>query len=294
MIYELSHVTRYDYDAPVTASYAKIHQLPGDLDGQVCLRRCLTTEPAPEHHRELTDHFGNRAAVVAIREPHQQLVVTSTAVVDTTARPVTFGPEGRDRWEEHLATRRPDGDLTAIDLSIDSPLVARSEGLAHFARPSFRPGRPLADAVGELSDRINAEFTFDPEATDVDTPLDEVLTARRGVCQDLAHVLIGCLRSLGLAAAYVSGYLETEPPPGSARLTGADRTHAWVGLHLGGDRFIGVDPTNAQLAGPRYITTARGRDYGDVPPLKGVIYTDAEESELTVAVDVVRADTAGP
>ncbi len=140
----------------------------------------------------------------------------------------------------------------------------------------------------ELGHRIHTEFEFDTEATKVDTPLVDVMEMRKGVCQDFAHVMIGSLRSLGLAACYVSGYLETEPPPGQPRLTGVDRTHAWVGVYLGGGRWIGVDPTNGRVAGARYVTAARGRDYADVPPLKGVIFTQAEESHLTVSVDVAR------
>ncbi|MCB0994340.1 MAG: transglutaminase family protein [Acidimicrobiales bacterium] len=294
MMYEVTHVTRYDYDAPVTASYAQVHQLPDDVDGQVCLRRSVHTAPSPHHQRERRDWFGNLAAVVEIHEPHTTLVVTSTSVVDTTGRPTELGDVARQPWEHHLATHRHAGDLDAVEFCLDSPLVRRSEDLADYARPSLRPGASLAEVVTDLYRRIHTDFVFDPEATETDTPLATVLELRRGVCQDFAHVLIGCLRSAGLAACYISGYLETDPPPGKPRLTGADRTHAWVGVHLGGDRWISVDPTNAQVAGPRYVSAARGRDYGDVPPLKGVIFTDAESSVLTVSVDVLAASPDSP
>ncbi len=286
MIYEVAHSTRYEYDAPVTVSYADVHQLPDDADGQICLSRSIESSPAAEHYRERRDYFGNLVAQLEIREAHTTLVVTSASVVDTSGRPTTFPAEALLPWEDHLVVRRPGDDLMAVELSLDSPLVARSPELATYAHRSFAPGISLATALGDLNSRIHGDFVFDAEATDIETPLDEVLRTRRGVCQDFAHVLIGCLRSTGLAAGYVSGYLETDPPPGQERLTGADRTHAWVGVHLGGTRFVGIDPTNDQVAGPRYITAARGRDYGDVPPLKGVIFTDAEESTLTVAVDV--------
>lgn len=286
MIYDVTHTTRYTYESPVSSSHAELFQLPHDVDGQSCLQRAVCTAPEPEHYRERTDYFGNVAAVLAIDEPHTVLVVTASSTVDTTNRPNDFGDPGELAWEHHLARTRPPADLVAVEFSLDSPLVARSPELADYARPSFGPGTGLGEAVTHLNRRIHHDFAFDPEATDVDTPLEEVLVLRRGVCQDFAHVLIGCLRSLGLAACYVSGYLETDPPPGSERLTGADRTHAWVGVHLGGDRWIGVDPTNDQVAGPRYVTTARGRDYRDVPPLKGVIFTHGERSELEVAVDV--------
>jgi transglutaminase-like putative cysteine protease len=143
--------------------------------------------------------------------------------------------------------------------------------------------------VGDLCTRINTDFEFKPGSTDVSSTIDEVFGLGKGVCQDFSHVMIGALRSVGIPAAYVSGYLETNPPPGQKRLTGVDRTHAWVAVYLGDGRWLGVDPTNDQVAGPRYITTARGRDYSDVPPLKGVMYTDAEESKLTIEVDVVPA-----
>jgi len=293
VIYEVVHRTRYDYDGPVTVSLGQVHQLAADVDGQRCLRCSLAISPEPEHKRERRDYFGNRAAVFSIREPHTRLEVTTSALVDATGRPERFGADGDRPWETVIAVEGRDAaptdrpPLEVVEFALDSTLVTRSAGLADYARQSFAPRRGLAEAVTELSSRIHADFAFDPEATDVDTPLEEVVERRRGVCQDFAHVMIGCLRSLGLAARYVSGYLETIPPPGQRRLVGADRTHAWVGVHTGDGSWIGVDPTNDRLAGRRYVTTAHGRDYADVPPLKGVIFTDAEESVLTVSVDVV-------
>ena len=286
MIYEVSHRTQYDYDAAVTASFAEIHQLPGDVDGQVCLRRLITTDPASEYLRERLDYFGNLAAVVCIREPHTRLVVTTTSVIDTAGRPTELGDHGRLPWQTYLAAESTDDDLMVLEFSLDSPVVARSAELANFARASFGSGTTLADGVIGLCHRIHTDFVFDAEATDVDTSLADVLTIRKGVCQDFAHVMIGALRSLGLAACYVSGYLETEPPTGKPRLIGVDRSHAWVNVHVGDGVWIGIDPANDQIAGARYVSTARGRDYRDVPPLKGVIYTDSETSTLTVNVDV--------
>jgi len=286
VIYEVSHATRYDYDAPVEASFAEVRQLPDDVDGQICIRRDVTTDPRAEYRHEHRDYFGNLAATVMICEPHTRLVVTSSSLIDTSARPSVFGPEGQQPWTAYTAERSARDDLAAIEFSLDSKLVARSTQLADHARPSFADGVSLADGVVSLCARIHADFQFDPDATRVDTPLADVMRMRRGVCQDFAHVMIGSLRSLGLAACYVSGYLETEPPPGQPRLNGVDRTHAWVGVHVGNDRWIGIDPTNDQLAGPRYVTAARGRDYSDVPPLKGVIFTDAKQSQLSVSVDV--------
>ncbi|MDH3678327.1 MAG: transglutaminase family protein [Acidimicrobiia bacterium] len=286
MIYEILHRTRYDYDVPVTTSLGEIHQLPRDIDGQVCLRRSLSLEPEPEHFRERSDYFGNLAAIYSIREPHTQLVVTSSSVVDTSGRPTGFGRFGERSWESFVPASAGDHGLEAVEFSLDSALVSRSAAFVDYARPSFPPGRSLAEAVLDLSARIHDDFVFDTEATDVDTPLEEVMELRRGVCQDFAHALLGSLRSMGLAARYVSGYLETDPPPGQPALTGVDRTHAWVAVFLGAGRWVGVDPTNDQIAGHRYVTTAHGRDYADVPPLKGVIFADAIESRLTVSVDV--------
>jgi transglutaminase-like putative cysteine protease len=286
-MYEVVHTTRYDYSAPVVSSFAEVRQLPADVDGQVCVHRAISTEPAPEHQREYRDYFGNLAAVMVIREEHSRLVVTSRSRVDTAGRPTDFGTDGRRPWSSYTVAASVADDLTAVEFALDSTFVARSEQLAEYARPSFTGDTSLADAVMSLSGRIHADFAFDADATKVDTPLAKVMEMRKGVCQDFTHVMIGSLRSLGLPASYVSGYLETVPPHGSERLVGADRTHAWVGVYLGEGRWIGVDPTNDQIAGPRYITAARGRDYRDVTPLKGVIFTDAKASLLTVSVDVV-------
>ncbi len=286
MIYEVLHTTQYDYDAPVESSFAEVRQLPDDVDGQRCVRREVTIDPDPEYLREHRDYFGNLTATVVIREPHTRLVVTSSSRIDTSGRATGFGDEGAQSWTSYTAARSDPDDLDAIEFSLDSRRVTRSTQLADYARPSFGDGVSLADGVVSLCARVHADFEFDTEATQVDTRLEDVLQMRKGVCQDFSHVMIGSLRSLGLAACYVSGYLETEPPPGKPRLAGVDRTHAWVGVHLGSGRWIGIDPTNDQVAGPRYVTAARGRDYADVPPLKGIIFTEAEKSRLTVSVDV--------
>ena len=286
MIYEVLHTTQYDYDAPVEASFAEIRQLPDDVDGQVCIRREVTTDPGADSQREHRDYFGNLAATAVIREPHTRLVVTSSSVIDTSGRPTEFGTAGQQPWASYTAARSDPDDVDAIEFALDSALVMRSAQLADYALPSFTDNVSLESGVLSLCARIHVDFEFDTEATQVDTRLADVMKMRKGVCQDFAHVMVGSLRSLGLPACYVSGYLETEPPPGKPRLTGVDRTHAWVGIYLGGSRWIGVDPTNNQVAGSRYITAARGRDYSDVPPLKGLIFTDAEESRLTVSVDV--------
>ncbi|MCL4115915.1 UNVERIFIED_CONTAM: hypothetical protein GTU68_003582 [Idotea baltica] len=292
MIYDIVHTTHYEYDEPVTASYAEVYQLPPDSDGQRCLARSITTEPPSSFQRERHDYFGNLATALEIHEPHTTLKVHSTSTVETTDRPVVMPAEASEPWSSFAVTTQNLPDLVAAEFVLDSPLVGRGQVYADYARQDFTPGASLGDALMALNRRIHQDFVFDPKATEIDTPLDEAFALRRGVCQDFAHVLIACLRSIALPACYVSGYLETVPPPGQERLTGADRTHAWVGVYYGDDRWIGIDPTNDQFAGPRYITTAHGRDYGDVPPLKGVIFTEAEKSTLKVSVDVVRRSSS--
>lgn len=292
MTYRINHRTTYTYDAPVTASFGRVYQLPGDQDGQHCVKRIISVDPEPEVISERTDYFGNVVATCMIRTEHRRLSVVSESEVDTTGRtsePMTANGDSWSRvaWDEHRAQLNDDGDLPAVEFTLDSPLIRRSPLLAGYAEKSFRPGRSLAEASLDLCHRINTDFTFDAKATKVDTPMEVVVEKRRGVCQDFTHVMVGALRSIGVPSAYVSGYLETEPPSGRPQLVGADRTHAWVGIYLGGGSWIGVDPTNDQLAGRHYITTARGRDYGDVPPLKGVIFTEADETKLDVAVDVI-------
>jgi transglutaminase-like putative cysteine protease len=287
MRYQVSHLTRYTYDAEVTTSHGEVRQLPGDLEGQVCLERSVTIEPSAGTYRERVDWFGNETGYFSIHDPHTELVVRASSLVDTSGRPESFGPAGDQPWD----VAGPHGP-ELVDFLLDSPLVERTGQIDVYAASSFTPGRPLAEAVLDLVHRINTDFVYVPGATDVDTPLGEFLALRRGVCQDFAHLMVGCLRSTGLPAAYVSGYLETDPPPGQPRLIGADRTHAWAAVHTA-DGWIGVDPTNDQVAGSRYVASARGRDYSDVPPLKGVIYTESTRNELHVVVDVTAVEGTG-
>jgi transglutaminase-like putative cysteine protease len=289
--YEITHRTTYLYDDVVTASYGQLHLLPGDVDGQMCLDRRVEVEPRPDTVAERVDFFGNRSTVFVVHTQHDVLQVTSRCRVDTSGRVRELAPADHRPWEVVRDTVWSGGaarvDVLARDFALESPMVPALDDIAAYAGVSFTPGRSFAAAVTELVARVNQEFAYTPGATSVDTPLAQVLVDRRGVCQDFAHLLLGAFRSVGLPAAYVSGYIETDPPPGRPRLQGADATHAWVAVYAGDGRWIGLDPTNDQLAGPRYVTTARGRDYSDVPPMKGVIYTNATRSELRVEVDVL-------
>jgi transglutaminase-like putative cysteine protease len=293
-LYRVLHRTTYRYAEEVSASYGQMHLLPRSADGQTCRASRVVIDPTPDDLQERTDFFGNRAAFFAIHSEHTSLTVTTTSDVSVDRRD-SLGLLGTQPWEQVRDRTAATGEngWEPIDLLLDSPLVAASPALAAYAGPSFPTGRPVIEALLDLAQRIHADFDYEPGSTSVSTTVDEVLTARKGVCQDFAHLAIGCLRSLGLAARYVSGYLETRPPPGKERLQGADVSHAWAALWVPGGGWVDVDPTNQKFVNDRYVTTAWGRDYADIPPLKGVIFTKGLEHELDVVVDVVPLDDPG-
>jgi transglutaminase-like putative cysteine protease len=293
MTYRVTHRTTYRYDDEVSSSYGQAHVLPRDLPGgaQVCGASKVVIDPAPDDYREWRDFFGNRVAYFAIRSPHRTLSVTAITDVDVFGNAHAVPLLAEQSWEQarDLTRTSIDGDtLDARQYLLDSPLAAASPALADYVRASFPSGRPALDALRDLTTRIHADFTYEPGATTVTTTAEQALVLRKGVCQDFTHLAIGCLRSLGLAARYVSGYLETNSQPGMPRLVGADVSHAWVSLYVPPVGWVDADPTNDQLVDEHYVTTAWGRDYGDVPPLKGVIFTEASEHELEVVVDVTK------
>ena len=293
MSYRVTHRTEYRYESEVTSSYGLVHLLPRDLNGQVTSSSQLTIVPEPDDAREHTDFFGNRVLHFAILRPHLELSVTAESVVDVSGRQQTLPLLAEEPWEmarDALVDSVVPEDLEARQFVLDSPQVTITPRIAAYAAPSFPEGRPLLDAVAHLMGRIHEDFEFSPGVTTVTTTADTLLDERAGVCQDFAHLMIGCLRSLGLAARYVSGYLETRPPPGKAKLVGADVSHAWTSVFVPGQGWLDLDPTNDQLVGDRYVTVGWGRDYTDVPPLKGVIFTAGESNKLRVQVDVVPVD----
>jgi transglutaminase-like putative cysteine protease len=292
--YDVVHSTRYTYESEVSASYGQVHLIPRDLPGQVCSASVVRIDPTPADYRERVDFFGNRAAYFSVRQPHTRLTVTSTSRVEVQGRQASL-PAGAP-WElvrDRVTAAATDTELDAQQFTLESPLVCVSAAVEEFAAPSFFPGRPVLEAAADLSSRIHTGFRYRPGSTSVSTGLDEVLEGAQGVCQDFAQLAIGCLRSRGLAARYVSGYLETRPPPGKPRQVGADVSHAWMSLFVPDLGWVDVDPTNDQFVNDRYIVTAWGRDYSDVPPLKGVIFTEGAGHKLEVTVDVVPVDTAG-
>jgi transglutaminase-like putative cysteine protease len=306
MTFRVTHRTAYHYEEPVSSSFGQMHLLPRSLAGQVSHGTKVDIEPRPSFYQERKDFFGNNVAYFEIASPHTTLAVTTTSTVDVEGRRDDLPLAANQPWEEARlgpAVVSPAVVSPAVvspsvvevvevvearQFCLDSPLAASSLGLAEYGRASFRAGRPVLDALEDLAQRIYTDFAYTPGATSVTTSAEEVLVKRSGVCQDFAHLAIGCLRSLGMAARYVSGYLETDPPPGRPRMQGADVSHAWASLFVPEAGWVDVDPTNNQLVNDRYITTAWGRDYGDVPPLKGVIFTEGTSHDLEVVVDVIR------
>jgi transglutaminase-like putative cysteine protease len=303
--FDVTHVTEYTYPSTVSSSFGELVIQPRNAPGQRCVRSDLTIEPEPHDLRERVDFFGNRTAYFAVLAPHTRLSVTAVSRVEIGERTTEKGtPVGWRDARERIRTAIGTGTgadedaLQARQFVLGSPLVSLSAELtgrlADYAATSFGPGVPLLEASVSLSSRIFNDFTYLPGVTQVTSTIDEVLAERAGVCQDFAHLAIGCLRSLGLAARYVSGYLETRPPPGQERLAGADASHAWFSVFIPGTGWVDVDPTNDQLVDDRYITTAWGRDYTDVPPVKGVIFTRGDRQDLRVAVDVIRVRDIEP
>ena len=293
MTYRVTHRTEYLYQSEVSSSYGELHLLPRDLPGQVCRESHLRIEPEPCDFRERTDFYGNRTAYFAVTEAHTRLAITAESVVDVDGRRDELALAGDQTWEvvrDRLLFDRSGDLLEARDFLLDSPMVAASPALLDYAAPSFPDRRPLVEALVDLTSRINRDFAYKPGSTSVGTSLVELLERREGVCQDFALLAVGCLRSMGLAARYVSGYIETSPPPGRPRMVGADASHAWASAFVPGVGWLDLDPTNDQFVTDRYVTTAWGRDYRDVSPVKGVIYTESQGAEMEFWVDVERVD----
>jgi transglutaminase-like putative cysteine protease len=288
MIYRVQHTTIYAYTEIVSICHNELHLRPRDSAGQTCTAYELVVRPGPAVSAERLDYFGNHITFLGLQEPHRMLTVMARSTVEVHPRTLP-SPDTTPAWEsvrDRLGHDRTAADLEAYHYVFDSPYVMSSPALRRYAAPSFPAGRPWLVAVHDLTRRVHTDFTYDPKATSVSTPLDEVLQNRHGVCQDFAHVQIGCLRALGLAARYVSGYLVTHPPPGQPRLMGADASHAWVSVYCPEVGWIDVDPTNNMLPSDRHITVALGRDYSDVSPIKGVFLGGGQHT-VKVAVDVV-------
>ncbi|GAB2188420.1 transglutaminase family protein [Sessilibacter sp. MAH2] len=294
MIYRIRHITQYKYASPVSLAYNLACLLPRNTEYQTCLDHHLNITPTATALAQRKDYFGNNTHNFSLERAHTELIVD----IQSTVRVADVRLVGRDleignAWEDSLLLMQSSKDeatLRAREFVLDSAFIKAHKELREYALPSFTNGRPLLSAVRDLTHRIFTDFTYDPGFTNVSTPLDEVLQHRRGVCQDFAHLAIGCLRSMGFAARYISGYLETIPPPGQEKLVGADASHAWFSVFSPTEGWFEFDPTNDNIPGPQHITTAWGRDYADVSPLKGVIFEGGGSQSLLVSVDVQRLE----
>jgi len=293
MKYRVAHKTEYIYSGTITQCHNIAHLKPRNLPGQQCLSHRLEIDPLPADIAEYEDFFGNQVSYFSVQQPHRHLKVTAVSELHLDERAKQLPLYNDLAWDDvraRLANPQEAELRENRHYVLDSPLVATAPEVARYAGPSFPVGRPLIEAVHDLMQRVHREFTYDPGFTTIRTPLSEVLANRRGVCQDFAHLAIACLRSLGLAARYVSGYLETLPSPGQAKLQGADESHAWFSVFLPETGWMDFDPTNNQIPQYQHITTAWGRDFGDVSPLKGVVYGGDPGHRIHVAVDVERLD----
>ncbi|HVY35417.1 MAG TPA: transglutaminase family protein [Caulobacteraceae bacterium] len=291
MIYDLRHKTTYTYGAPVSFARCVLRLTPRSSAGQTVLSNSIAITPKPSSIIVRTGPFGELTQTVVVDQPHKALVIEARSRVDVHARLIDRDAPS-EAWESvreqafETDALGPDGPAAFLYPSVRAPI---DPALTDYVRESFAPGRPIVQAAAGLMARMYADFAYDPEATEVDTPAAEAFAARRGVCQDFVHILLSGLRGLGLPAAYVSGYLRTLPPPGKPRLEGADATHAWISLWCGPDRgWIGIDPTNAVFAQNDHIVLAVGRDYADIAPIDGVILAPRGQT-LKVEVDVIPA-----
>ncbi|KAA0024707.1 transglutaminase family protein [Antrihabitans cavernicola] len=288
--YRITHRTTYTYSDDVSSSYGRTHLTPRELPGQRITDAELIIEPEPSDRSTSPDVFGNTTAFFHINTDHRTLVVTnvSTAEVDPPDEVRLQRGYSTAPWEDSRPTGVAGALATEFVLDLVPPEI--TDAVRDYAAVTFTPGRPLVEVIRELTTRIFTDFTYKSGSTTNSTKVAEVMEARSGVCQDFARIAIACLRSQGLAARYVSGYLSTRPPPGKERMIGVDASHAWAAVWLPDDEWLAFDPTNNQLADERYITVSWGRDYADVPPLRGIIYTDSKKSTINVSVDVAPLD----
>jgi transglutaminase-like putative cysteine protease len=287
MMYRVTHRTIYEYAAPVTVSHHAARLQPREDHGQACLDFSLVIRPEPTLRASRRDYFGNTVYAFSIEEIHSHLEIIATSVVRVGAANAP-APGLSPPWEgvaQLFRETAPTEFLEAYQFIFDSPQIRCSPELAEFASTSFPKDQPFLAGVQDLNHRIHATFQYDNEATTVSTPIEDVFRSRRGVCQDFAHVAIASLRSLGLPARYVSGYLRTRPPEGKERLVGTDASHAWFSVFSPGFGWVDFDPTNDLMSEDEHIAIAYGRDFGDVSPVSGMIVGGGEH-KVIVGVEV--------
>jgi transglutaminase-like putative cysteine protease len=288
VIYRVRHQTIYDYVQPVSVSHHVVRLTPRDLRGQRRRNSELTVWPVPPYHATThNDFFGNTVTSFTLPESHTRMTVEASSELEVEAMPIPLFSES-PAWETVRDTIGDDQSregLDAYQFIFDSIRVSAKPDLAAYAQASFLRGRPLLEAVFDLTTRIHQDFRFDAKATEVTTPVETFFEKRRGVCQDFSHLLIACMRSLRLPARYVSGYLRTRPPEGKPRLVGVDASHAWFSVFCPGTGWVDFDPTNNVQPGEEHITVALGRDFGDVSPVAGIV-TGGGKHTVKVSVDV--------
>lgn len=285
MIYDIRHKTTFTYEDVVSVSHHVLHLMPRQHPRQTTLDTAMVVDPPPAVNSEGADYFGNPVQYLTLQEPHERLVVDAHSRVEVRPAPSPLVLDASEPWEQVRARLPLDAALEAYEYTFESPYIVGNDDVEAYARASFTPGRPILAAAMDLTRRIFREFEYRGGVSDVSTPVREVFAMRRGVCQDFAHLEIAALRSLGLAARYVSGYLLTRPPEGKEKLIGSDASHAWLSVWAGRDGWVDFDPTNNLIPGVEHITVGWGRDYGDVSPINGFIVGGGAH-QVSVAVDV--------
>ena len=287
MKYKISHTTRYGYVDSASLSHNELFLTPRNTSVQTCTSERITLLPLPSTLSRRKDYFGNTVTHTTIDIPHAFLEIIAVSEMSLSLPPVIPADQtpAWDQVKERLWQHETLEDLDAFQFVFASPMIPVNNRYAQWVRDIFSPGKPILQAALGLTQKIFTEFKYDPQATTTTTPLETSFDLKRGVCQDFAHILIACLRSLGLAARYVSGYLHTLPPPGRQKLVGADASHAWVSLYIPGTGWIDLDPTNNVIPTDQHLTLGWGRDYSDVTPVKGTVLGGGQH-QLKVTVDV--------
>jgi len=287
-MYDIRHRTTFTYEDVVSVSHHVLHLSPRRHPRQRALETAMLIDPSPAVDSQGSDYFGNPVHYLTVQEPHDQLVVEARSRIDVQPLPASIDLGASERWvetRESLAAAADDTMLQAFQFVFDSPYSVADEDVRDYALQSFVGDRPVLEAAMDLTSRIHGEFEYRGGVSDVSTPVRDVFGMRKGVCQDFAHLEIACLRSLGLAARYVSGYLRTRPPEGKEKLVGADASHAWLSVWCGSNGWVDFDPTNNVIPNVEHITIGWGRDYGDVSPINGFIVGGGAH-QVAVAVDV--------
>lgn len=296
----ITHETSYSYAPAVETAQHMAYLQPLSTANQTLLDHALRIEPLPEQVSRATDVFGNTRCFFSLQSPHTVLNVTASSVVSTSTSPMPESEIGWEKTRERFRYHSGDCFDSASEFVFGSPFVTRDAEFVAYAKPSFTPGSSVLAVATDLMQRIHRDFVYESQSTEVNTPALQALAQRKGVCQDFAHIMIACMRSMGIPARYVSGYLLTQPAPGTVKLKGSDASHAWVSVYIPdfpqGNRWCDLDPTNNRCGwhspGEDYVTLATGRDFSDVSPMRGVIHGGASHI-LSVAVTVEPADDGG-